>query len=143
MPNSELATLARRIYEKHKIALDYIFEQRPDFRSDLGVLIEKFLREQPSLSLDDSAKHIIRFADKKWDEFLPLQQSVGWTTSKRMFLGEIFNLENKIRLALVLGPGPMETRNRVYSGFQRDQTFKTAEKENSRKSSRGCGPALW
>jgi hypothetical protein len=123
--DSELASLARKIYQKHRQALDYIFEQKPDLQMDLRQGIETFLKEAGGIDLDDSRKSLIRFAPRDWDGIPALREGQGNTSTKRMLLVGIKNDVGKVRIALVLGPGPDATRQSVFQAFRSAQEIRT------------------
>jgi len=49
MDDSKLAELARSIYSRHKVALDYIFEQLPDRQLKIGEIFKNFVGQHPAL----------------------------------------------------------------------------------------------
>jgi thiamine phosphate synthase YjbQ (UPF0047 family) len=110
--DSEIAELCRKIYNKHKPALDLIFEHRPDLQSELAEFIKTLIHnnaELHKLVLDDSSKKHIRFADVELDKF-PVQRSGhSWTSSQRVLLFEFVNEPNNLFLVLTVGPGNVES----------------------------------
>lgn len=118
LSESEIAELCRRIYRKHQRALDLIYEHRPDLQSELQEICEQLVREQPELTLDHSTKTAIRFVPNAWTEIAALNEGSGWTSSGRMLLFEWANRSTRLNLRLVIGPGPDETRTRVYNMAQ-------------------------
>jgi hypothetical protein len=109
---SEIADLCEQIYHKHKHALDLIFEHRPDRQAEINDLLVSLIESQQTLQLDHSTKSYIRFAVKDWDKPIFLEGD-GWTESKRILLFEISNLEDWLKLYLIIGPGPKETRQHL------------------------------
>jgi hypothetical protein len=109
---SEIAELCRRIYRKHAQAIDLIIEHRPDQQAMLRELLEQLVKSRPEFVLDHSSKQYVRFAFKDWD--IPmLKAGQGWTRSGRMLLFEFQNLPESLRLKLIIGPGPRETREKL------------------------------
>ena len=65
--DSEIAELCRRIYLRHKQALDLIYEHRPDRVAHVQQVICDLIQNDPSLVLDQAAKSYVRFIPKAWD----------------------------------------------------------------------------
>ena len=90
MSDSEIAELCRRIYQKHRRALDLIFEHRPDRQAEIRDFVEQLIGETPRLILDRSSKTEIRFLPEEWD--VPaLRQGAGWRSTVRMLLFAVIN----------------------------------------------------
>lgn len=113
MSGSDVDILCQRIYQKHKRALDLIFERRPDQQAEIKSELEKLIKATPGLVLDSAAKTSIKFVPQEWDVPL-LQQGAGWTPSGRILLFEFFNSASRLSLYLYIGPGPLETRQRLF-----------------------------
>jgi len=110
---SEITELCQKIYRKHKKALDMIFDYRPDLQGSIWELLETMIKEQDELVLDHSSKSYIRFGVKEWDTTI-LLQGEGWTRSGRILLFEFQNFSDKLSLYLTIGPGPIDTRNKLF-----------------------------
>jgi len=125
---SEIAELCRRIYRKHAQAIDLIIEHRPDQQAMLRELLEQLVKSRPEFVLDHSSKQYVRFALKDWD--IPmLKAGQGWTRSGRMLLFEFQNLPESLRLKLIIGPGPRETREKLLQiALQNQPPFKPLAK---------------
>lgn len=112
--DSEIAQLCRRIYRKHQKALDLIFEHRPDKQAEIRELLEKIVRETPGFIFDHCSKSYVRFLPESWDSIPQLKAGSGWTPTGRMLLFEFENLSNALTLRLHIGPGPDETRQKLF-----------------------------
>ncbi|MCC5660300.1 PD-(D/E)XK nuclease family protein [Nostoc sp. XA010] len=69
--DSEVAELCRKIYTKHKPALDLIFEHRPDLQSEIATRIHEFLNREidsQKISVYFWAKGCIGIIPKKWED---------------------------------------------------------------------------
>lgn len=130
---SEIVDLCRRIYRKHSQAIDLIVEHRPDQQAILRELLEQLVELQPELVSDHSTKHYVRFALKSWD--VPaLQAGQGWTRSGRMLLFEFQNNPESLKLKLIIGPGPRETREKLLQiALQNQPPFKPLAKALNRQ----------
>ncbi|WP_375495256.1 PD-(D/E)XK nuclease family protein [uncultured Nostoc sp.] len=69
--DSEVAELCRKIYTKHKQALDLIFEHRPDLQSEIATRIHELLNREidsQKISVYFWSKGYIGIIPKKWEE---------------------------------------------------------------------------
>ena len=110
---SEIEQLCKRIYRKHQQALDLIYEYRPDQQEAIRELLEKLIDTDTQFVRDHCSKSYIRFGLKDWDVPL-LLKGEGWTRSKRMLLFEFGNFPNRLVIKLIIGPGPIETRQKLF-----------------------------
>jgi hypothetical protein len=113
---SEIAELCRRIYRKHRLALDLIFEHRPDELSSITETLLTLVTEA-GLNIDTATKSTVRFAPKHWYSE-QLTQGSGWTSSGQLLLFEAYNKGNELSLVLYLGPGPGDVRQTIFSAIQ-------------------------
>jgi len=113
MSESEIAKLCQRIYQKHRSAIDLIYEYRPDQQGAIREMLEKLIAQEPIFVLDHCSKSYIRFGIKDLDVPL-LLQGKGWTNTGRMLLFQFNNFEDRLWLYLVIGPGPVETRQKLH-----------------------------
>lgn len=126
--DSELKNLCRKIYKKHKKALDLIFAYRPDKLLEIYEYLIEILKKDDDVFLDDSTKTCIRFIPKNLD-FIPKKGS-GWVKSNRMLLFEFKNNPDKLSLQLVIGPGPQEIRKVLYERAKENRKlFNTANRK--------------
>ena len=125
---SEIAELCRRIYRKHQRALDLIYEYRPDQQAAIRDKLESLIEQTPGLLLDHCSKGYIRFCPEAWDAPV-LLVGKGWTNSGRILLFEFVNAPENLKLKLIIGPGPVETRQKLFDVAHTNQpTFRTASK---------------
>jgi hypothetical protein len=110
---SEIAILCRRIYRKHQRAIDLIYEYRPDLQEEIKELLEDVISNESRVILDHGSKTYIRFSPVEWETPV-LLAGKGWTASGRMLLFQFANRPNHLNLHLVLGPGPLETRQKIF-----------------------------
>lgn len=123
MNENELADLSRRIYQRHKKALDLIFEHRPDALMETNKYILDVINSYMSekLEMDHSTKGYIRFAIKRWDQVEGQLSGDGqWTKSNRVILFEIHNITDEIAFKLLIGPGDSDFREKVFKAVEND-----------------------
>ncbi len=106
--------MCREIYQRHKRALDLIYEHRPDAQAQVRGLLEALIREAPNLKRDSRAfgNFILRFAVPGWDT-PALLAARGWTGSGRILLFELWNNPDGLDLKLIIGPGADEVRREL------------------------------
>jgi hypothetical protein len=120
MTESDISDLCKKIYSKHRQALDLIYEHRPDPQQSVRDLLEELIGRNEGFALDKCSKSLVRFVPKAWD--IPaLKKGSGWTSSGRILLFEFNNLPDSLKLFLYLGPGPVEIRQRILTCAQRSK----------------------
>lgn len=112
MVNSEIQDLCKSIYEKHRKALDLIFQYKPDLQMDIHDYLVELIGTEPELVIDYSSKSAIGFGIKAWD-VETLLRGEG-LESKRLLYFEFWNPTNILNLSLIIGPGDIATRQRIY-----------------------------
>jgi hypothetical protein len=110
--DSEIAELCRRIYHRHKRALDLIFDHRPSLQDDLAPLLAALVEAEPDLVLDGAARSSVRFGHRRW-ETEPLKSGEGWSPAGRILLFTFDNRPDRLELNLYVGPGPADVRRRL------------------------------
>jgi hypothetical protein len=133
VPDDELKSTAFKIYERHKEALDFIFESRPEPGSFLGV-VRSLMENDPNLQLDKQISSIARFVPKDWVDVPTLNAcpSDRWTKTKRNLIFEIKSFKtpgsdfsDRILLSLILGPSDPSIREHFYlSAGKKPNLFK-------------------
>ena len=113
MGESTIEELCQRVYSKHQRALDLIFEYRPDRQSEISGILERLIRDDPALKLDDCSKSTVRFAPASWTS-PHLKKGTGFTKSGRIMLFQFSNGSDSLRLILLLGPGDQTVRSRIF-----------------------------
>lgn len=113
LENTEIAKLARSVYQRHQKALDLLFEYRYDRQEEIRTILSELIKDS-GLTEDSSAKSAIRFCPPQWDKAPPLMEGQGWTRSHRLLLYQFNNLPKELSLGLYIGPGPEETRRRLH-----------------------------
>jgi hypothetical protein len=63
--------------------------------------------------LEPSSIDTIRFGVKDWDTDA-LLTAEGWTESRRILMFAVYNTPDSLDLHLFMGPGPEETRHRLF-----------------------------
>lgn len=118
VPDEQLRALALQIYERHKEAFDFVFECRPEPES-LAAIAASCLDRHEELVQDRHGSSILRFIPKEWTEvpaFNACDPAV-WTRTGRSLIFEIkvSNTTGRVIVALVSGPAPAATREKIYT----------------------------
>ena len=121
MKDSEVQELCKKIYQKHKKALDLIFEYKPDKLLEIHEILIEIIKNDSDMIMDDSSKSYIRFIPKSLD-FMP-KKGEGWTKSKRILLFEFQNYKEGLSLNLIIGPGAKEVREKLYNKAQENTSL--------------------
>lgn len=130
----QIKELCGQIYKKHKRALELIIESLPDQRSAVNEVLKDLIAkaEPQGLVLDDCSKTYTRFGFGEWD-ILRLPESL-WTSTGRLLLFEFQNRGDSLRLKLILGPGPSETREKLLDiALSNQPPFKLTSRQLSEK----------
>lgn len=113
LSGSRIEELCVEIYREHKRAIDLIIEYLPDQQKYVHDLLINLVEDTPGISPDISTKAAIRFIADPLDVHL-LKQGQGWTSSGRMLIFEFENAKDRLRLKLIIGPGPTEFREKIF-----------------------------
>lgn len=124
--NSEEMRLSQEIYRKHKRALDFIYQNRPDHRTEIYEIILSLLDHEayPDLIFDEPAKPDIRYVHfglAEWD--VPILLTSSWTPSGRILMFTVTNSLESTTLGLFIGAGPPDTRARLSDMARKDSVF--------------------
>lgn len=113
MKDSEIQEICRKIYKKHKKAIDLIFEYKPDKQLEIYDCLVDMIEKDNDLILDNCSKAYIRFIPKDLD-FIP-KKGEGWTKTKRILLFEFKNLKTGVKLHLYIGPGEQNIKEKLHN----------------------------
>ncbi len=130
LSNERLEALAASLWAKHREALEYLVEQRPDAASDVFRQLfeerEAMAKEFSAISSleivpDHSSPSYVRFAIPAWDGIPGFLTAKRWTENGRVLLIELAKGgANTVRIRFQLGPGDMATRERIYTALKDD-----------------------
>lgn len=123
--------LALQVYRNHRAAFDLILQAREsNTTSDWYVIDEAFAQHSPLLQADQHIRWYHRYFCPELEGIPELHQGSGWTTTGRMVLFE-FKYRTG-RLVLIIGPGPQETRQRIYDWFESNEIEGVTTKQTSK-----------
>lgn len=131
MDQSELSVLARQIYDRHRSALDFIFEHRPDLQGGVRKTLEKLIDENDQIVRDHCTKAYVRFAPVAWDPWNIEFGGDGQFSSNRLIWFEFQNSPERLQLVIILGLGNFDERQSVYDFARRSESvFPKCSKTN-------------
>ena len=138
MENTEIAKLARKIYQKHNRALDVILEYRPDALQALtDAMTERLTAETAALGLIPMLmqKGYVRFLPKAWDTE-PNRRGTAWGQGESTYiLCEIVLWGKNPILKMIEGKAPDNWRNELWA-ISRKEPFVNTQKRTKQ-------PAKW
>ena len=115
----ELQELAREIYTKHKEALDYIYENKPDKVSELSGMFQEWLSTKVNLwnlTLLPSSKVYTRMVNQEMRDLAVIIPGNGWQTNDIINI-EIVTQNNSVSLKIVLGQSEHAQQRRAFLDF--------------------------
>ncbi|MEO1168918.1 MAG: PD-(D/E)XK nuclease family protein [Pseudomonadota bacterium] len=129
LTDERLDELAKSLWAKHREALEFLSDRRPDEMTDLFQLvfenrksIAKRFSEVSGFRVvpDHSTSAFVRFAVEDWDEIPGMLSGEGWTDSKRLLLIELSRRDKAVTIRFQMGPGDSETRQRIFGALEND-----------------------
>ena len=117
--NDHVDELALQIYKNHRDAIDIIIKVMPSLEAVAWDVIDTVINQHaPCLRADSKSKGYRRFYAPELDGISELEEGRDWTKSGRILLFEFrYNMNEFV---LLIGPGPEETRKRLFDLFQGD-----------------------
>lgn len=113
-PKSDIAKLAQKIYERHKRALDIIFEFRPDEVEEVRQAVVNSIERESDLILVSNYRSSIQFLPTSWSTIPALNLGDGsWAGHSSLMRFEV-KPTNGLVLSLILGPAKTEIRDAAY-----------------------------
>jgi len=109
----KIADLARRIYARHRKALEIINNYATDKQLEVSVELKKLVETNRSLHVESTGKVYVTFCPKSWTDIPALNMGKGWHKG-RILLFEFRNRPDSLRLHLVIGPGDPSVRKTLF-----------------------------
>jgi len=135
MKEHELIELALKIYNNHKEALDFIFENKPDLASEFNKYFEKKVKDNGWL-IGSPNKGYVRFLTKPLKELLPKLKGWRQMESFSFEIDYFWYNQKQVRFATVIAPGSgSDEDNQVINLL--DECLTTLNKHNDWKKPQG------
>ena len=113
----EIAELSREIYEKHREAIELIYQHKPHYGVEISQFLQETINEQQDWSLDDTNARYVRFYPTKWQKFKCFRSGTGWP-SRAAILFEFLCKADNANFSLVVAPGPDYLRNALFEAVR-------------------------
>ena len=108
---SDIDRLAYEIYNDHKKAIDLIFKARSKRTTvDWGIIEETVKQFAPDLEFVSRTARILTYAPRSLSDVEELKEG----ETSRMVELDFLYFDNSVRLRLMVGEGPRETRERLF-----------------------------
>lgn len=117
--DDKLEEIARAVYRRHKAALDFIFEKRPDDQLEIGEFAADLASRDERVEVVRRTKAYINFFPKAWRNIPAFNATPieDWTRSGHTLLFEFRNMPDSVRMAIVIGPAPDDDLRRRILDF--------------------------
>ena len=144
--DDKLVETAEAVYQKHKVALDFIFEQRPNNLRQIGEFAADLAKNDERIDVVRESQGLINFFPNAWKGISAFNATPNteWTKTGHSLLFEIMNRANSISILLVIGPTEEEgIREKIYDFCHRNQQlFPSARKSLSNQYTRIYSKAM-
>lgn len=116
--DSEAAKLARQIYQKHRRAIDLIYEHRPNPQGETRGLLAHLIQSEDGLVHTGSSKTYVWFRPSQWDDVPTLNAGKD---PNNFFRFVFFNRSNELLLFLESGPGYEKIHQKLFEMGKKDE----------------------
>jgi hypothetical protein len=115
--DSDVARLCQQIYQKHRQALDLIYEHRPDYQMANRDILTNLVKNAEGLILTGKSRWYVWFHPQGWE--VPALQA---NNDSNGFLRFVFhNNLDRLDLFLETSPGDERTRRKLFEMGQKDE----------------------
>ena len=126
LSDSDIAILCRSIYQKHKLALNLIFENRPDQQAQINEFVRSLIQQQPNLIYYNHGKKWANFNILAWDASLTAR-GLSLETTTKPYLSFSTNTD-VVRVGIWVSPGDQSDRQKVLQVAQDNLLTGASEK---------------
>lgn len=123
LDDSYIAELCKKIYKKHREAVDTLVDHIPspkDYYIDILQRVLQRLVEDEVIIWDDSYNRLPRFIHKKILPYIPdIEESANWTSSRKGALYEWEFSNDVVRLDFVIGPINRDVKTQIVAGLNK------------------------
>jgi hypothetical protein len=120
LSDSDVAKLCRQIYQKHKKALDLLYEHRADPQRETRDLLRRLITDTHGLVGKGAGKPYLFFRPSEWDD--PMALNAG--KDRMGFFRFVFHsYPDRLDLFLETSPGDEGIRRRLYEMGYKDESL--------------------
>ena len=132
MTDEKLINTIQKIYQKHKKALDLIYEYRPDDILSISEVIRNKLKELDGIKSNHSIKNIIRISDNVLENINDMYRdsAAKWVPEQAIILNEIKIYSRDVKIMTVVGPSVDDSREEVIDYFNLNSHKKARKNKN-------------
>ena len=124
VPETSVQQQARAVYLEHREAIELIYENKPDYRGELKLLLKDAIGQQHTLILDREDSDYIRFRPRDWDKYEAQKTGTLWSDVNRLLLFAFYCPQDPVGAGgpcLALYPGTDEdVRRRLYEAARQN-----------------------
>ena len=125
MEESEIKSLAQKIYQEHKLAIDTIIDNIPVPHHAISHVIQEKIQAHPDFVLLSSNRSYVRFLPKQWNT-PENRKGTAWGSDGAYIVIELVVRQNALNLKIVSGRAP--------TAWVRDLFSKTADRPFTRRT---------
>ena len=131
LSDSDIAILCRSIYQRHKQALDLIFEHRPDQQAQIKHYVSALIEQTEGLCLGTVAKSWVTFGLEEWKASSQYENgALRYLSGPSFIYFEFHNMPSDLRLLCTVSPGDSAERNKLFEMAQRNHFVGSPKKLN-------------
>ncbi|MGI8486856.1 MAG: PD-(D/E)XK nuclease family protein [Thermomicrobiales bacterium] len=109
--NSQIAEMCRRIYQRHRSAIDLIIQHKFHTQEDVYRNLLERIQSDDRFILEQSNQTYIRFTVPEWDVPGFTSGRSHWLSSWRLIVFEFQNYPDKLTFGLIVGPGTARVKS--------------------------------
>ena len=104
--NTNIQQLAREIYLKHREAIELIYQNKPNYASEMKQIFKEAISRQANWLLDKEETNWVRFRPSSWADSEVMDTGKDWLPqSKALILCQLYCAANYVNFYITLGSG--------------------------------------
>ncbi len=104
--NTNIQQLAREIYLKNRDVIELIYQNKPNYASEIKQIFKEAIARQANWRLDKEDTNWVRFRPSCWADSEVMETGTDWLPqSKALILCQFYCTANNAHFYLTLGPG--------------------------------------
>ncbi len=104
--NTNIQQFAREIYLKHREAIELIYQNKPNYASEMKQIFKEAVSRQANWLLDKEETNWVRFRSSSWADSEVMETGTDWLPqSKALILCQLYCAANYVNFYITLGSG--------------------------------------